>query len=103
MKATITYRVEWHPHPWDAKQRARGVNAWCLVMVTTPEVGPKTVEPVAIFNFDSEAERFMGHVFASGLDGQLVSIDPNQKELFELLGRRQPTHPIGTPEGGQRT
>lgn len=68
-----------------------GTKAWCLVMVTTPEVGPKSAEPVAIFNWDSEAERFMGHVHAAALDGKLVTIDPTQRELFELMrGRRTP-------------
>lgn len=40
-------------------------------------------EPVALFNFDSEAEMFMGHLFAQKLDGRLVSIDETWREIFE--------------------
>ncbi len=88
MKATITYRVSYEPHPYDKKQRAQGVRAWALVRVTTPEAGPRTEDVVAIFNFDTEAERFMGHVFAEGLDGRLVIIDPEWRELFEDRRKR---------------
>lgn len=83
MNATITYRIGSEPHPWDEKRRAQGVVAYCLIKVITPDFGPKREEPVAIFNWDSEAEMFMGHVFADLLDGKLVTIDPGFRELFE--------------------
>ena len=89
MNATITYRMEYLPHPWNEKRRSRGTRAWCLVKVVTPAVGPKSAEPVAIFDWDSEAERFMGHVFALGLDGKLVTIDSDYKELFRLTGPKE--------------
>ncbi len=84
MNATISYAMEFIPHPWDSEQRKRGVQAWCLVKTVKPEVGEKTWEPVAIFNLDSEANTFQGHVFATGLDGKLVSIHRDTRELFEL-------------------
>ncbi len=88
MKATIAYRISYEPHPYDKKQRAQGVKAWSLVRVTTPEAGPRTEDVVAIFNFDTEGEAFMGHVFAEGLDGRLVTIDPEWSELFEGRQKR---------------
>lgn len=89
MNATVTYKVSYEPHPWDEKLRAKGVQAWCLVQVITPEMGPKTFTPVALFNWDSDAERFQGHVLASGLNGKLVEIDPSQKEHLEFVQRRK--------------
>ncbi len=82
MKATITYEVSWVPHPWDDKKRAAGMYAWCVLKVVTPEAGPRKNEAVAIFNLDSEAETFIGHVFATGLNGQLVTIPDDFVELF---------------------
>lgn len=84
MNATVTYLISEQPHPFDDKKRAQGVKAWCLVEVVTPEAGPKTHTNVAMFNYASEAERFQAHVFASGLDGKLVSIDRDVKELLTL-------------------
>jgi hypothetical protein len=81
MKASITYRVGRILHPWDKKMANNGEYAWCLIKVITPEMGRVTEEPVAIFNFDSEARMFQGHVYASKLDGKLVEIDKDVKEL----------------------
>ncbi len=88
MKATIAYQLQYIPHPYDAKARERGTKAWCLVRVTRPELGNSTHVPVAMFNFDSEAETFQAHVFAEGLDGRLVTIDPEWRELFEDRRKR---------------
>lgn len=87
MKATITYGVEFIPHPWNDKQREQGVKAWCIVEYMTPEQGPRTVTPVAIFDLDSAAERFQGHVFAEGLNKKLITIDPSYEEIFEIRER----------------
>lgn len=84
MTAKIAYRMVYLPHPFDGTQRQRGVEAWCLVKVTRPEFGRETQEPVAIFNLDSEAETFQGHVHAAGLDGALVEINPELRHLFAL-------------------
>lgn len=81
MKSQIKYVMEYLPHPWDEKMRAKGEKIWCLVEVIVPEVGPKTSNPVAIFNYGSDAERFQGHVLTSG--NGLVEIDPDLKELYE--------------------
>lgn len=88
MKATITYQVKNLRHPWDERRANRGEHAWCLVKVTTPEYGLSTHEAVAIFNLDSEAEIFMGHIFAAGLNGNLVTIDEGMKDFFELMRKR---------------
>lgn len=84
MNATITYEMAFVPHPWNQVRRAEGVKAWCLVRVTTPEHGPRTEETVAVFDMDSEAMTFQGHILAAGLDGKLVRLDDDVRELFEL-------------------
>jgi len=84
MIATIRYKMAYLPHPWNTGSRAEGEKAWCLVKVVKPEHGATTEEPVAIFNWDSEAETFQGHVYAAGLDGKLIDIDRDVRELFEL-------------------
>ena len=81
MKATITYRVGFIPYPWDEARRKKGDEIWALIKVTTPEMGRITEEAVAAFNLDSEARTFQGHVVATKLDGKLVDVDPNVKEL----------------------
>ena len=90
MTATVTYKMEFLPHPWNEKSRADGMKAWCLVKIVTPEHGARTSETVAIFNWDSEAETFQGHVYAAGLDGQLIELDPDVRDLFRLRGARRP-------------
>lgn len=80
MKATITYKVDRVPHPWDKERRSTGEEAWCLVKVTTPEFGRVTEEPVAMFNVDSEAKMFQGYIHASG-GKELIGIDSNIEEL----------------------
>jgi hypothetical protein len=89
VNAKVTYKMQYVPHPFDVKQRAEGVRAWTLFEVTTPPAGPSTAVPIALFNFDSEAERFMGHVFADGLDGKLLEIDPKVRGLFEMQAERR--------------
>jgi hypothetical protein len=83
MNAKITYVVTSIPHPWDEKDRKVGVTAYCLVKRTTPEYGFPQDEPVAMFNFDSEARQFAAHVFLAGLEGKLVEMDRDLHDLFE--------------------
>lgn len=83
MKATITYKVDQIGHPWDEKRRQSGEVVWCLIKVITPEYGDSKQEPVALFNLDSEAIMFQGHVFASGHNGSLVKIASNIKRMCE--------------------
>lgn len=83
MNAIITYRLSKELHPYSERQRAEGVRAWVLMKIVTPMIGNRTEEPIAIFNLDSEAETFMGHVLASDLDGVLITIDPLMRELLE--------------------
>jgi hypothetical protein len=83
VKADILYKVSNIPHPFDKAQRGGGVTAWCLVKVIKPKLGPELEEPVAIFNFNSEAELFMSHVFLAGLHDCLVKIDETMMEIFE--------------------
>lgn len=90
MNAQITYRMAFIPDPWDVEQRKRGVKMWCLLEVTTPELGlSKTERPVACFNLDSDATRFMAHVHASGLNRALLSIDEEHADLFAAQRQRQ--------------
>lgn len=88
MEATISYHVQNLPHPWDESMRARRVTAWCLVRRTTPEYGETTSVPVAIFDRDSEALTFQGHVLAAGLDGALVHLDPTAVEYLRLTAHK---------------
>ncbi len=81
MNAKITYAMRFVPDPFDKKNENRQ-SLWCLHEVTTPEYGEPTWKPIAIFNLDSEAERFMGNVFASGMDGILIDIAPNLRDVF---------------------
>jgi hypothetical protein len=76
--------MEYIPHPWNEKSRKKGIEAWCLVKRVKPEHGPVLAEPVAIFNYNSEAEIFMGHVFAEKLNGKLVSISDDMADMFEI-------------------
>jgi hypothetical protein len=64
MKAKITYRMARIVHPWDANRRKEMEEAWCLMKTVTPEYGNPTEEPVALFNLDSEAITFQGHLLA---------------------------------------
>ena len=84
MKATITYKVDNVLYPWDEKRRQSGETVWCLVKVITPEYGRVIEDPVAIFNLDSEAKTFQGHIFAAKLEGDLVSIHPDIAKLCEM-------------------
>lgn len=88
MNARVHYKFEYQPHPFNQELRAKGVEAWCLVQIITPEVGPPTYDVIAIFNLNSEAERFQAHIFAEGLDGRLIEIDRTQRELFEMKRAR---------------
>lgn len=88
MNATVTYQLQFIPHPWNEKSRKEGVSAWCLVRVMTPELGPRKEEPVAIFNLDSEAELFASHVFATKLDKKLVDIGRDFEQLCRLREKR---------------
>lgn len=81
MKATITYRMGEIPHPWDDKRATKGERVWCLIKVITPVMGAVLEQPVAIFDLGSEARMFQGHVLASKLDGKLVTIDRDVREL----------------------
>lgn len=84
MNAKITYEMRRVPHPFDKKMRDNNIEAWCLFEVITPAAGPRIYgEPIAIFNLDSQAERFQGHVFAEDLDGKLVTIDRDYRALLE--------------------
>lgn len=85
MQAIISYKIDNILHPWNKERRQSGGTAWCLVKVTKPEYGQTIEEPVAIFNLDSEAQTFQGHVFSEKLDGVLVSIHPDISRLFETI------------------
>jgi hypothetical protein len=65
-------------------------------------MGPPTFAEVAVFNLDSEAERFQAHVLASKLDGALVKIDPTVRELFELQAKARVRLPRDKAEAWSR-
>lgn len=87
MNAKVTYELRYEVDPWDEKRRAAGLKCWCLVQVVTFELGVPRSEIVAVFERDSVAETFAGHVFATGLDQKLVDIGFIFRELFELRQR----------------
>ncbi len=82
MNAKITYKVSNIPYPWDEKRKKAGDMIYALVKRTVPEYGYPTEEPVAVFNYDSEARQFAAHVFMAGLDGKLVEMDDDLRQLF---------------------
>ncbi len=84
MNAKITYRLGRIPHPFNKEKRGQGMEAMCLIKVTTYDLGTFPEEmPVAIFDLDSEADRFAAHVFLEKLNGKLVSIDRDTEELLK--------------------
>ena len=91
MNATISYRMEHIPHPFDDKQRAAGVYAWCLVKWVTPELGESACEPVALFNLDSEAVMFQGHIASAGLN-KLIGIPEGMIAIFDSQKRIKAQH-----------
>jgi len=87
--ATITYRMENLRHPFDPNANDKGVYVWALVKVITPAHGETTETPVALFNLDSEARTFQGHVYAEKLDGKLVTINDDIRELCKMNMKRR--------------
>lgn len=83
MNAKITYTMDFSPDPFDKKAREQGQKCWVLWEKSTPQVGPETFKVVACFNSDTDARRFMGHVYAMGLDGKLVELPRDVRECFE--------------------
>lgn len=70
MKAEIKYVMQFLPHPWDKKRREEGLKLWCLCKMVVPVSSRidafEAVEPLAIFNRDSEALTFQEHCMAGG-------------------------------------
>jgi hypothetical protein len=89
VNAKVTYVLRFEPHPWNPDLRAKGIEAWCLVRRIEPEYGPMSTEAVAIFNFDSAAEVFAGHIFAAELDKKLVDIGEDFRNLFLVQQRNR--------------
>lgn len=90
MMAKITYKVASIPHPWKSEMKQGCVNCWCLIKVTTPQHGSVTEEPVAIFNLDSEALTFQGHVMTQrGSPHPIIDIDPDVEHTYTLDARRK--------------
>jgi hypothetical protein len=88
MNARIRYRMSELPHPFNPKLAAQGITAWCLVEVVEPEIGSRTEGVVAIFDLDSRAMTFMGHVIAEGLNGRLIEVPNEIVELASIRHRR---------------
>ena len=89
MNAKVTYELRFEPHPWNEERREKGAKAWCLVQRIEPEYGAVRVEAVAIFNLDSAAETFAGHVFGAELDKKLVDIGKDFRNLFLVQQRNR--------------
>jgi hypothetical protein len=87
MKATITYRVGRIPNPWNKERRAAGEETWCLIKVTTPDYGDILEDPVALFNLDSEAVAFQGHLISVDPKETTLKVDPLLKEAGLLRKR----------------
>ncbi len=85
--ARIVYRMAYIPHPWDDKRRADGVNMWCLVREVYDESVSFWVidaKPIAMFNFDSDAEIFQKYL----VDEYNVVPDKDVVELWAQRKRR---------------
>ena len=85
MNAKITYRMGYSNYLLPEPQRKQGRMAWHLMKITEPEIGgysTRSEEAVAIFSSVNEAQIFQAHIFAKGLDGELVSIDSNLYQQF---------------------
>lgn len=82
MKAEIRYGIREMLHPWNEKSRKEGMKIMCLVKITYPQVGYETLEPVAIFNLDSEAIAFQGHCYHSP---RALTLTPDMSEYFRNL------------------
>jgi hypothetical protein len=79
MMAKITYKVRFMKCPWGG-----GNDAWCLVKETIPELGEPFSEPVAVFNFDSEARLFQAHVLTVDPEANVIGIAPGMQDSFRL-------------------
>lgn len=84
MNARISYLMAYGPNPFSQHKPVE--KAWVLWRVTTPELGTSDHhEPVAVFNRDSDATEFQGHVVTEGLDGRLVRVDRQLRASLEEL------------------
>lgn len=79
MNAKITYKVRFIKHPWSG-----GTDAWCLAKETIPKLGEPFSEPVAVFNFDSEARLFQSHVLTEDPEAKVIGIAPGMQDSFRL-------------------
>lgn len=84
MKAEITYQLR----PWDNPFGNKEIkSAWCLVKVTIAEYGDTRFEPVAVFNLDSQAQSFQGHLL-SCMDAGIPPIRLDDDTVQILRGLR---------------
>lgn len=86
MKATIEYSMQWMPDPFNEERRAAGGEAWVLCKVVRPDCGfvsliEVRLEPLAVFNFDSEAKLFQRHLIEGGTVLPDTEFARNHKEL----------------------
>ena len=86
MNAKITYRMDYRLHPWSEDKRMQGVKIWCLLEVVTPSHGVnETSNPIAVFNLDSEAERFQCAMSCGGV----VEASPSMSEIINSIGMKK--------------
>lgn len=90
MNAKISYKMSYQPDPFH-RAHLQDTELWVLWEVVTSELGETDtkVTPIATFNLDSEARRFQAHIFASGLDDKLISIDREMKRMLEAERSRR--------------
>lgn len=70
--AEVYYEMACGPHPW-WKDKGTCPEAWILWRCTKAPIGIEIrQEPIAIFNFDSDARQFMDFIIAAGLEEKLV-------------------------------
>lgn len=81
MKANITFVLAQIPHPWNEEARKEGVEIWAIMKCVTPAAGGfnGSWDPIAIFNFDSDATLLARHCF----DGGTIEPDHSHIELFK--------------------
>jgi len=71
--AEVFYEIAFGPHPWWDKKKGTRPEAWILWRSTRVPGGlEKRSEPIAIFNFDSDARLFMEFIIAAGLEETLI-------------------------------
>lgn len=86
MHAEIRYAMQYRCHPWDPDKKH--VELWCLMEQVVIDGAVARETPIAIFNFDSEAIRFMRACH----QGERLVLPLDVQELFQMEGENRVKH-----------